>query len=237
MKTIGLIGGTGYISTIEYYKIINETINMKLGGLNFARCVLYSFNYGDIDALNKQDDMQSIYKLLLNAANKVIDAGAECILICANTLHYFADELEKNISIPLIHIATATAKYIKNKQITTVGLLGTKQTMEQDFYKSKLTEHGIEVLIPNNDEREFIHNTIINELLIGKFRNESREKIIALIKRLNRFGAKGIVVGCTEIPLLISQEDTDIPLYNTLLIHSLAAVDFALERKLQGYNE
>ncbi len=233
MKTIGLIGGTGYISTIEYYKIINETINMKLGGLSFARCILYSFNYGEIDELNKQNDMQAVYKLLLNAANKVIDAGAECILLCANTMHYFADELEKNLPAPLINIATATAKHIKDKQIPTVGLLGTKQTMEQDFYKSKLTADGIEVLIPNNDEREFINNTIVNELLVGKFRNESREKMLALIKRLNRFGAKGIVLGCTEIPLLIHQEDTDIPLFNTLLIHSLAAVDFSLERKLK----
>jgi len=149
-------------------------------------------------------------------------------------------KIEALICITLLLSMTfsfTTAKHIKNKQITSVGLLGTKQTMEQDFYKSKLTDNGIEVLIPNNDEREFIHNTIINELLIGKFRNESREKMIALIKRLNRFGAKGIVMGCTEIPMLISQEDTDIPLYNTLLIHSLAAVDFALERKLQGYNE
>ncbi len=233
MKTIGLIGGTGYISTIEYYKIINETINMKLGGLSFARCILYSLNYGEIDELNKQNDMQAVYKLLLNAANKVIDAGAECILLCANTMHYFADELEKNIPVPLINIAMATAKYIKDKQIPTVGLLGTKQTMEQDFYKSKLTADGIEVLIPNNDEREFINNTIVKELLVGKFRNESREKMLALIKRLNRFGAKGIVLGCTEIPLLVHQEDTDIPLFNTLLIHSLAAVDFALERKLK----
>ena len=237
MKTIGLLGGTGYMSTLEYYMIINETINTKLGGLNFAKCILYSFNYGEIDALNKNEDLQKIYELVSTAANKVIDAGADCILLCANTLHYFADELEKNISVPLIHIAMATAKHINNKQVSTVGLLGTKQTMEQDFYKSKLTGQGIEVLIPNNDEREFIHNTIINELLTGKFRNKSREKFIALIKRLNRFGAKGIVVGCTEIPLLISQEDTDIPLFNTLLIHSLAAVDFALESTLQGGKE
>ncbi len=218
------------MSTVEYYKIINETINNKLGGLNFARCILYSFNYGEIDALNKNEDTERIYGLLLTAAENVINAGAECILLCANTMHYFADELEKNIPVPLIHIATATAKHIENRQISTVGLLGTKQTMEQDFYKSKLTGHGIEVLIPNNDEREFIHNTIINELLIGQFRNKTREEFIAVIKRLNRFGAKGIVMGCTEIPLLISQEDTDIPLFNTLLIHSLAAVDFALEK-------
>ncbi|UCH13688.1 MAG: amino acid racemase, partial [Bacteroidales bacterium] len=155
MKTIGLLGGTGYMSTIEYYRIINETINTKLGGLNFAKCILYSFNYGEIDALNKNEDMQKVYGLILKAAKNVIDAGAECILLCANTMHYFADELEKNISVPLIHIAAATAKHINDKQITTVGLLGTKQTMEQDFYKSKLTGQGIEVLIPNNDEREF----------------------------------------------------------------------------------
>lgn len=228
MKTIGLLGGTGYISTIEYYRIINEEINKRLGGLNFARCVLYSFNYGEIDALNKKEDMQGVYELLLNSANKVIEAGAECLLLCANTSHYFADKLKKDISVDLIHIATATAKHIKNKRISTVGLLGTKQTMEQDFYRLKLKDEGIEVFIPDPDEREFIHNTIVNELIYGVFKKEVKEEFIKIIKRLNSLGAEGMIMGCTEIPLLIKQEDIDIPLFNTLSIHSIAAVDFAL---------
>jgi len=228
MKTIGLLGGTGYLSTIEYYKLINETVNKKLGALNFARCILYSFNYGDIDALNQKDDMAGVYNLLLEAANKVISAGAECVLLCANTLHYFADELQKSIAVPLINIAVETAAHIKRKKLSTVGLLGTKQTMEEDFYKSKLNEKGIEVLVPDTFAREFVHNTIINELLAGKFRNKSKEGFVDIIKRLSRFGAEGIIMGCTEIPLLISQEDADIPLFDTLLIHAQAAANFAL---------
>jgi aspartate racemase len=228
MKTIGLIGGTGYLSTIEYYKIINEAVHKKLGNLNFAKCILYSFNYGDIDALNQKDDMKSVYNLLLDAATKITESGADCIVLCANTLHYFADDLEKNIRVPLINIAAEAAGYVKRKQLSTIGLLGTKQTMEEDFYKSKLNEKGIEVLVPDTAEREFIDNTIINELLEGKFRNKSKEGFVDIIKRLERFGAEGIVMGCTEIPLLISQEDTDIPLFNTLIIHAQAAVNFAL---------
>jgi aspartate racemase len=228
MKTIGLIGGTGYLSTIEYYKIINEAVHKKLGSLNFAKCILYSFNYGDIDALNQKDDMKGVYNLLLDAATKITESGADCIVLCANTLHYFADELQKNISVPLINIAAEAAAYVKRKQLSTIGLLGTKQTMEQDFYKSKLNEKGIEVLVPDTAEREFIDNIIINELLEGKFRNKSKEGFVDIIKRLERFGAEGIVMGCTEIPLLISQEDTDIPLFNTLIIHAQATVNFAL---------
>jgi aspartate racemase len=228
MKTIGLIGGTGYLSTIEYYKIINETVHKKLGNLNFAKCILYSFNYGDIDTLNQKDDMKGVYNLLLDASTKIIGSGAECIVLCANTLHYFADELEKNISVPLINIAAEAAAHVKRKQLSTIGLLGTKQTMESDFYKSKLNEKGIELLVPDTTEREFINNTIINELLAGKFRNKSKEGFIDIIKRLERFGAEGIIMGCTEIPLLISQEDTNIPLFNTLIIHAQATVNFAL---------
>jgi len=231
MKTIGLIGGTGYISTIEYYRIINETINKRLGGLNFARCVLYSVNYGEIDTLNKKGNTQGVYDLLNNAANKVIEAGAECILLCANTSHLFADELEKNIPVPLIHIAIATARYIIGQKLSKVVLLGTKQTMEQDFYKSKLNDEGIEVIIPDSDEREFINDTITNELIYGIFKDEAKEKFMGIIKRLNGIGAEGVILGCTELPLLIKQEDIDIPLFNTLEIHSLAAVDFSLGGK------
>lgn len=229
MKTIGLLGGTGYLSTVEYYKIINETINKRLGGLNFARCVLYSFNYGEIDDLNRKKDVKGVYNLVLNAANNVINAGAEGIMLCANTIHAFADDLEKSISVPLIHIAVATARHIINQGLSKVALLGTKPTMEQDFYKLKLNKEGIEVLVPDDNEREFIHSTIENELLFGIFNKESKDKFINIIRRLYGAGAEGIIMGCTEIPLLIKQEDIDVPLFDSLSIHAMAAVHFALD--------
>jgi aspartate racemase len=230
MKKIGLIGGTGWISTKEYYRLINETINKELGGLNFAECILYSFNYADLDALNKRNDMQGVYRLLVDAAKKVIGAGAECLVLCANTLHYFADELAKNVDVPLIHIATATAEEIKKQKISKVGLLGTKVTMEMGFYRARLERANIEVLIPEPVDREFIHNTIINELLRSIFHEESKGRFLEIIGKLDSEGAGGIILGCTEIPLIIKQGDAAIPLFDTLLIHSRAAADFALGR-------
>ena len=144
LKTIGLVGGTGWVSTAEYYRIINEEINKRLGGLNFAKCILFSLNYGEIDSLSKKNDPAGIYSILQNAADKLINAGADCILICANTLHQFADQLEQEINVPLIHIAQATAKTINAHELKKVGLLGTKQTLEMDFYKSKLKENNID---------------------------------------------------------------------------------------------
>ncbi len=228
MKTIGLVGGTGWISSVEYYKIINEEINRRSGGLAFARCILYSINYGDIDAFNRLDDKEGVYRLILDAASKLIRSGADFIVLCANTTHQFADRLEKEIDVPVVHIAEATADEIRRKNINRVGLLGTRQTMEMDFYKSKLNDRKIEVLVPGPDDRDFIQDTISNELLRGIFSEESRVRFIAICKGLNRRGAEGIVLGCTEIPLLLKQEDTDIPLFNTLAIHAGAAVDFAL---------
>jgi len=228
MKTIGLIGGTGWVSSIEYYRFINKEINKRLGGHNFARCILFSINHGDIiDFINKKD-MDGIYALLLDASSKLFVAGADCILLCANTLHMFADKLETQISVPLIHIVDATTKEIKKQHISKIGLLGTKATMEQDFYKSKFSDSGIEVIVPRSEERGLIHKIIIEELIKDIFTKESREQFINIIQTLKSKGAKGIVLGCTEIPLLVKQEDSDIPLFDTTLIHSLAAVDFAL---------
>jgi aspartate racemase len=229
MKTIGLIGGTGWVSTIEYYRIINKEVNKRLGGNNFARCILYSLNHGDIIEFNKKNDMNGVYLLLLNAANKLIEAGAEFILLCANTTHMFADRLEKEISVPLIHIGEATSKEIKRKKLSKVGLLGTKMTMELDFFKSKLSKENIEVVIPNSDDREFINNSILDELIKDIFTKETRKKFKQIIQELQFRGAEGVILGCTEIPLLIKLEDVEIPVFDTTLIHSLAAVDFALE--------
>ena len=228
MKLIGLVGGTGWISSVEYYRIMNEEINRRLGGLQSARCILYSFNYAVINELNEKHDADGQFSVMLDAATKLIRIGAEGIMLCANTLHQFADRLEKQISVPLIHIGTATARQIRKQNLSTVGLLGTKYTMEMDFYKAKLNEENIQVIIPDAAGRNFIHHTIYHELLKGVFREESKAELLRIMNRLHSQGAEGIILGCTEIPLLIKQKDTELPLFDTLVIHSLAGVDFAL---------
>jgi len=228
MKTIGLVGGTGWISSIDYYRTINLEINKRQGGLMFAKCVLYSINYGEIDAFNKRNDLEGVYTLILDAATKLVSIGADCILLCANTLHQFADRMEQQIPVPLIHIATATADHIKSRGITKVGLLGTKDTMEKNFYKTKLNEKNIQVLVPEKNDREFIHNTILYEIMKEILSKSSKARFLDIINQLQSQGAEGIVLGCTEIPLLIKETDVSIPVINTTNIHSLAAVDFVL---------
>jgi aspartate racemase len=229
MKKIGLIGGTGWVSSAEYYRIINELVNEELGGLEFAECILYSFNYGDIDRLNKRNDAIGVYNLLLQTAPKLEQAGAECLVLCANTLHQYADELARNIHIPIIHIAEATAKQINRDSIQKVGLLGTRMTMEADFYRGKLAEADIETLTPEKDDREFIHRTIMDELLKSIIREDSKSRFMRIIGKLKDDGAEAIVLGCTEIPMIVKPEDTKMKLYNTLEIHCRAAVEYSLE--------
>lgn len=228
MKTIGMVGGTGWISTAEYYRIINEETNRRLGGLNFARCVVYSLDYGDINEFNQKNDTEGVYALVLDAAKRLVRAGVDCLLLCANTMHMHADRIAQEIPVPLIHIASATASEIKKKKIGTVGLLGTKMTMEMDFYKKRLNQAGIAVLVPEQNERVFINQTINNELLKSRILPESKRRFLEIIQNLRVQGAGGIVLGCTEIPLLIKQEDIDLPVFDTTCIHSFAAVDFAL---------
>jgi len=229
MKTIGMIGGTGWPSTLEYYRIINQETNRKLGGLNSAKIVLTSFNYAEIDRLNKSEDHAGVYKLVLDCAQKLKKCSVDCIVICANTMHQYVEELEKETGLKIVHIGDATAKEIKKISITKIGLLGTKFTMEMDFYTKRLQNKGIESIIPPKAEREFIHNAIMNELLKEVFKKETKEKFLNIINELAIKGAQGIVLGCTEIPLLIKQEDTRLPVFNTLEIHAKAAVDFALD--------
>jgi len=228
MKTIGLVGGTGWISSAEYYRLINEETNRRCGGLTFSRCILYSVNYGEIDASNKKNDREEVYSLILDATLKLAGSGAECIVLCANTLHQFYERLEKETDVPLIHIADSAAREIRRRNMSIVGLLGTKQTMEMDFYKSRLNQWNIDVLIPEESDREFIQTTISGELLMGVFSDDSRYRFIEICRELNRRGAESIVLGCTEIPLLLKQEDVSIPIIDTLVLHALAAVDFAL---------
>ena len=230
MRTIGLIGGTGWVSTLEYYRLINEETNKRLGGLNAARCILYSFNYGEINELNLSDDNEGIYKLVLGAAIKLKNVEVDCLVLCANTMHQYVERLEKETKLPIVHIADATATEIKNLDLSKIGLLGTKFTMEMDFYTKRLSNSGIESLVPERPERLFIHNAIMTELLKEEFKPETKRKFLDIIYNLEQKGAEGIVLGCTEIPLLIKQEDTHLPVFNTLQIHAKAAVDFAIER-------
>lgn len=228
MKTIGLIGGTGWVSTVEYYRIINEEINKRLGGHQFARCIIYSLNYGDINFFNKSNNKQAIYNLVLDAAKKLQSIGANGLLLCANTLHQFAEALQAQLSIPIIHIAEATANDIGQEGIRNVGLLGTKQTMEMDFYKNIFKKHHIDTLIPESEDRTFIQEVINNELIKSVFKTESKLRFQQICENLVMQGAQGIVLGCTEIPLLLNKEDISVKAFDTLQIHAKAAVDFSL---------
>ena len=228
MKTIGLIGETTWVSTLEYYRLINEETNKKLGGLNSAKCILYSFNYVDIDKLNKAEDHKEITRLVINAAQKLENASADCLLLCANTMHMYVDELLKHTSLPLIHIADAAAAEIKKQGFSQVGLLGTRWTMEMDFYTKRLEDGGIKTIVPEKPEREFIHKSIMEEFAKEIFLEETKDKFLKIINDLEQKGAPGIVLGCTEIPLLIKQADCHLPIFNTLELHAKAAVEFAV---------
>jgi aspartate racemase len=228
MKTLGLLGGMGWISSAEYYRIINEEIQKRAGGLQFARCILYSFNYDDIHGAGNTLGWEGVYGLVRDTADKLALIGAEGIVLCANTSHIFADRLSREITIPLIHIASATTAEVKRAGLKTVGLLGTRPTMERDFYSAKLKEAGVDTIVPAPEEREFIHATILNELLRGRFVEESRSRILQITEDLCRRGAEGIVLGCAEIPMIVKEKDAAVPVFNTLRIHALAAVDFAL---------
>jgi aspartate racemase len=228
MKILGLIGGISWVSTIDYYKAINQGINEQLGDLNFAECMIYSFNYQDIKRNNDANDWGLTLKMLTNAALGMKAAGAEAIVLCANTMHMVADGLQENVQLPVIHIATATAEAIKEQGLKTVGLLGTKFTMEQPFFRDKLAEKNIEVLIPDDTDRFRMHYTIFEELGRGILSPETKSFYIDVIRKLAAQGAEGVILGCTEIPMLISSDDVDVPLFDTALIHSKAAVKFAL---------
>lgn len=228
MKTIGLIGGTGWISTAEYYRLINEKINLKLGGLNFASCILHSFNYGEIDILNRKNDQVGLYKKLHLAAQGLILSGAQGIALCANTMHRFAEELAEELNIRIVHIAEASAQKASSLGLKKLGLVGTIPTMEEDFYKSKFQLAGMDVIIPGKEERQYIHSIINSELIKSIFLPETRKHLISIFDALKTEGAQAIVLGCTEIPLLINQSDYILPLLNTLDLHTDAIVEFVL---------
>lgn len=229
MKILGLIGGTSWVSTQDYYKLINEGINEKLGDLNFAECIIYSLNYQLIKQNSDANAWDKNLELIADAALKLQNGGAHAILLCANTMHLVADELQERIDIPILHIAAATANTVKAKGIKKIGMLGTRMTMERDFYKVKLAEAGIEMLIPDDDDRGFIHYTIFEEFGRGIFSWETKQRYLGIMQKLLAAGAEGIIAGCTEIPMFIRQDEVDFPLFDTLALHAKAAVAFAVE--------
>ena len=230
MKTIGLIGGMSWESSVEYYRIINETVRARRGALHSAKCVMYSVDFAEIAAFQHQGRWKEATELMIDAAGRVERGGADFVLICTNTMHKMADDVRRNIGIPLLHIADATAAEIRERGLERVGLLGTKFTMEEDFYKGKLIEkHGLEVLIPDGEEREAVHRVIYDELCVGEIRETSRKRYVAVVENLVGRGAQGVILGCTEIGMLVGPGETDVPLFDTTKIHAVAAVDRALE--------
>jgi aspartate racemase len=230
MKTLGLVGGTGWVSRLDYYRLINQGINRELGGHEFARLVLYSINFADIVAGNEKGDTESIFFLIKDATEKVIRSGAEGIVLCANTLHKFVDRLKTEINVQIIHIARAVAREINIRNLSIVGLMGTKHTMEGDFYISELA--NISTIVPIAADMECLNATIYDELLLEIFNEKSRRELIEIMKRLKLKGAEGIVLGCTELPLIVHDNDFELPLFNTTAIHADAAVAFALDEGL-----
>lgn len=230
MKTIGLIGGMSWESSQEYYRIINETVKGILGGFHSAKSIMYSVDFEEVEKLQHQGEWEKLTKLMIEAAQKVEKGGADFVIICTNTMHKVAEEVQSNIKIPLLHIADATAEKINEEGLKKIGLLGTKFTMEKSFYKGRLIDKfGIGVIIPNEEERQTVHDVIYDELCLGEVKQFSKNKFIEIIQNLISNGAEGIVLGCTEIPLLIKQEDVNVPLFDTTTIHAKAAVDYALK--------
>ncbi len=228
MKTIGLLGGMSWESTLSYYKIINEEIKKALGGLHSAKIALYSVDFAEIEECQANGDWDKSAKILSEAAKGLEKAGADCIAICTNTMHKIAPQIEKEINIPIIHIAQATADEIKKAKLKTIALLGTKYTMTQDFYKQRLIDNGIEVLIPNDEQVEIVNTIIYEELCLGQIKEDSKQAYLSVIKSLQERGAQGVILGCTEIGLLIQQADTSLPVFDTAEIHAISLSKFAI---------
>lgn len=228
MKTLGLIGGTSWVSTVIYYRLINEMVNEKLGRLNSAKLILYSLNYEEVQPPPDVSKWQFLTDTFIHAAQQLEKAGAECIVMCANTPHLIAGKIQERIAIPIIHIVEATAKEIAGRKINKAALLGTKFTMEQGFFTQVLKEYGVETIIPELNDRDFIHKSIFAELGKGILTQETKKRYMEIIGKLEEQGAKGVIFGCTEIPLLIKQEECSLVIFDTTLLHARAAVSFAL---------
>ena len=228
MKSLGLIGGLSWLSTSVYYTTINRLVNERLGGSHSAKLILHSVDFGEYKRFQSKNDWEQIERMLSDVAGRLENAGAECILLCSNTPHLVADAIREKVRIPFLHIAEEAAKAVVKEGINKVGLIGTKFTMENSFFKDCLANYGIETFIPTREDRNFIHASISNELQKAVFKDETKEQYLKIIEKLREKGAQGIILGCTEIPLLINQADCNLPIFDTTAIHSRAAVDFAL---------
>jgi aspartate racemase len=229
MRTIGLLGGMSWESSLEYYRLINQAVKARLGGLHSAQCLMYSFDFAEIEALQMAGDWDAATARMIAAAQALARGGAECVVICTNTMHRMADAVQAAIDIPLLHIADATAAAIQREGLADVGLLGTRFTMEEDFYRGRLeARHGLRVLVPEAADREAVHRIIYEELVVGAIHESSRQRYQAVIAALAARGAGGVILGCTEIGLLIRPEHSAIPVFDTTELHALAAVDWAL---------
>lgn len=230
MKTIGMIGGMSWESSLEYYRIINETVKAQLGGLHSARSLMFSFDFEEIEALQMASDWTKATQMMVQAAQQLERGGADFVIICTNTMHKMAEAVQAAIDIPLLHIADATAAAIQAQGLTKIGLLGTNFTMEEDFYKGRLKqEFGLDVLVPQRPERQIIHDIIYDELCLGITKADSRARYRQIMADLAASGAEGIILGCTEIGLLVNQDDSPVPLFDTTVIHAETAVAYALK--------
>lgn len=230
MKTIGLIGGMSWESSLEYYRIINETVKERLGGLHSAKSIMLSVDFAEIEELQSIGDWETATQKMIEAAQQVERGGADFVVLCTNTMHRTADDVQHAIGIPLLHIADATAAKIKAAGQETIGLLGTRYTMEQFFYRGRLeSEHNLNVLVPDNEGRTIVHDIIYEELVLGEIKDASRVQYQKIMQQLIDKGAEGIILGCTEIELLIKQKDCPVPVFDTTMIHAITAVDWALE--------
>jgi len=229
MKTIGLLGGMSWESTVGYYRAINEGVKNSLGDLHSAKIILHSVDFDPIEKLQHKGDWKNTAKILAEAALSIQAAGADFLLICTNTMHKVVPEIENVIRIPVLHIADATAEVLLNKGIKTVGLLGTAFTMEHDFYKGRLSKkYGLNVLVPDDEDRDIVHNVIYHELCLGKIIESSKMEYLRIIEHLSNQGAEAVILGCTEIGMLVNQTDTDVELYDTTAIHAAKAVEYAI---------
>jgi aspartate racemase len=237
LKTIGLLGGMSWESTLAYYRAINEAVRNALGGLHSAKIVMHSVDFEPIEKLQHQGDWEGTARILSEAAQSVQSAGADFLLICTNTMHKVAPQIEKAIKIPLLHIADATAEVLVPNGIKTVGLLGTAFTMEEDFYKGRLSEkYGLKVLVPNEKDRQHVHSVIYQELCLGKLQPDSKTEYLRIIDMLANQGAEAVILGCTEIGMLVSQSDTHVKLLDTTAIHAEKAVEYALIPDQGGFH-
>lgn len=234
MRTLGLIGGTAWVSTLEYYRLLNQGVARRRGGHEAARCIVYSFNFGDVMRAKLGDPEQvRVREMVVDAARRLASVGVHGLMLCANTLHWFAEDVERAVARPLVHIADATAARIRTAGLRSVGLLGTRPTMERSFIRGRLEARGIGVIVPDADGRQFVDRAIYEELVHGQNGPETKEGFLAVVGDLQARGAQGIVLGCTEIPLILKQGDCELPLFDTLAIHASAGVDFLVGDRVE----